>query len=708
MSPKDTQSDIGGVEPLETVADLVEIAGRLPASTVVVAGGQRVEDLRLVESAHDHGILGRIILIGQADGIARAVEEVGIEIDAGDIVAADGDEAVAAATVERVRSGEVDIVLKGGISTPIINRRMLPLAEQATVSLVTVFDAAPIGEGRPIAMTDAGVTTVCNFGRMVHLVENAVDVARKVMGIDRPRVAILSANEKQIASLASTRMGAELAAREWPNATVYGPLSFDLATALDSVAIKGLPDTGAAAEVAGQADVLVCPGIDTANVLYKMVAALNKYGMASLASVTVGFPVPYIILSRADTLETRLVSIALCSVYAQRTGHEQMAAPAPVPAEAEPIVRVLAVNPGSTSMKVAIFENDICLHATEVPCDPQADDAAAKLTELALAQLDECGAGKVDAIAGRGGFLPRPDAKLEAGTYVLAERRDGKIVVDESLLVAIDRPEKPHASNLGIPVAAALARKLNAPAYVVDPVMVDEFTPEAEISGYAPIARRSTSHALSVRAAARRAAQALGRRIEDMNLIVAHLGGGITVAAVVGGRMVDNNIALLGGGPFTPQRAGQLPLGEVIDLCYSGRFTREELIEELTRRGGLQSYLGEHRMEAIEQRIADGDEQARVVVDAMVYQIAKEIGAAYVAAGCDVEAVVLTGGVVRSEYVRTALRRRLGRLAPVMVFEESLEMEALAGGAADVLAGRCQARRYEAPPASDTGDSPDE
>jgi butyrate kinase len=243
---------------------------------------------------------------------------------------------------------------------------------------------------------------------------------------------------------------------------------------------------------------------------------------------------------------------------------------------------------------------------------------------------------------------------------------------------------------------------------VVDPVVVDEFTPEAEVSGYAPIARRSTSHALSVRAAARKAAQAVGRPVEDMNLIVAHLGGGITVAAVVGGKMVDNNIALLGGGPFTPQRAGQLPAGELIDLCYSGQFTREELIEELTRRGGLQSYLGEHRMEAIEQRIADGDEQARRVVDAMVYQIAKEIGAAYVAAGCDVEAVVLTGGLVRSEYVRTALRRRLGRLAPVMVFEESLEMAALARGAVDVLTGRREARRYEAPPASDTGDSPDE
>ena len=306
-----------------SIADLVEIAGRLPASTVVVAGGDRAEDLRLVESARDHGIIDCVILVGRRDRIARAVDEVGIEIPEHDVVAAAGDEQVAAATVELIEAGGIDIVLKGDISTPIINRRMLPLAVRDTVSLATVFDAAPIAAGRPMVLTDAGVTTECTFERMTGLVRNAVDVAQTVLRIERPRVAILSANEKQIPSLPSTRTGAELSGLDWPDSIVYGPLSFDLATDPDSVAVKGLPDLPGAAEVAGRADVLVCPGIDAANILYKAISSLSKYGLASLASITVGLPVPYIILSRADSLETRLASIALCSVYARRSASGQ-------------------------------------------------------------------------------------------------------------------------------------------------------------------------------------------------------------------------------------------------------------------------------------------------------------------------------------------------------------------------------------------------
>jgi butyrate kinase len=188
-----------------------------------------------------------------------------------------------------------------------------------------------------------------------------------------------------------------------------------------------------------------------------------------------------------------------------------------------------------------------------------------------------------------------------------------------------------------------------------------------------------------------------------MNLVVAHLGGGITVAAVRGGRMIDNNIALLGGGPFTPQRAGDLPLGDLIQLCYSGRFSRDELVQELTKKGGLRSYLGTDRMEEIEQRIANGDERARLVANAMVYQIAKEIGKAFVAAGCDVEAIVFTGGLACSEWVRTALRRLVTRLAPVIIYQGSLEMAALATGAIEVLSGRRQALRYQAPGHSESG-----
>jgi len=703
-SPTD-HPDAGPPERLAAVADLVEIAGRLPGSSVAVAGGHRPEDLRLVESARDHGIVDRVILVGWGDRIAAAVEEVGIEIDSKDIVPADDHEQAAAATAELIRGGEVDIVLKGDIPTPVINRHMLPLAIRPTVSLATVFDAAPIGAGRPMVLTDAGVTTVCSFGRLADLLRNAVDVARVALGVDRPRVAILSANEKQIPSLPSTWLAAKLAERDWPDAVVCGPLSLDLATDPGSVAIKGLPDMPGAKQVAGRADVLLCPCIDAANILYKTISALAKYGQASLASVTVGFPVPYVILSRSDSLQTRLESIALCAVYTRRARAGGSARPRGATAPSGKTYRVLAVNPGSTSVKIAVYAGAECLQAVEqaheIPAAPPPAERAEQvehLTDLVLGTLRQWGETGIDAVSARGGFFPRPEGKLPGGTYVVAERRDDGIVVDDAMVSAVlDRPEAEHASNFGAPVAAALARKLGAWAFVVDPVVVDEFTAEAEVSGYAPIVRKSTSHALSVHAAARRAAEATGRAVEDVNLVVAHLGGGITVAAVRGGRMVDNNIALLGGGPFTPRRAGQLPAGELIDLCYSGRVSRAELVAELTQRGGLRSYLGTHDMREIEARIDAGDERARLAVDAMIYQVAKEIGKAFVAAGGDVEAIVLTGGLTRSQRVCTGLRRRVSRLAPVTVFEGSLEMAALAAGAVEVLAGRADPRRYTPP-----------
>jgi phosphate butyryltransferase len=305
-------------EKLASVSDLVEIAGRLKASTVAIPGGHRPEDLQLVESARDHGIVDRIVLVGDKRRILQAVTAVGIEILSSDIIQADSDEGIAAATVDLIKSGVIDIVLKGGISTPVINRYMLQVAVRSTVSLASIFDASPIADGRPIILTDAGVTTVCNLERMVGIIENAVEVARVVMNIPRPKVAVLSANEKQIASLPSTWLGKELADRNWQDALVYGPLSFDLATDPGSVAVKGIPDIPAAAEVAGRADILVCPGIDSANILYKAISSMTKYGQASIACITVGFQVPYVILSRADTLDTRMHSIALCSIYSRR------------------------------------------------------------------------------------------------------------------------------------------------------------------------------------------------------------------------------------------------------------------------------------------------------------------------------------------------------------------------------------------------------
>jgi len=304
--------------PLEAVTDLLAVAGQLRAKSVVIPGGDRDDDLRLVESARDHGIVERCVLIGDAPAIRAAASRVGIDVSDADIIAADGAEETARRTVEIVRAGEADIILKGNISTPILNRAMRSIAVRKTFSLVTMFDAAPIARGRPMLLTDPGVTTSCTFERMVHLVENAVEVAQAIMGIARPRVAILSANEKIIESLPSTLMGKALTERHWPSALVYGPLSFDMAVSAESLRLKDAQFDGVAAEVAGRADVLVCPGLDSANILYKVIMEIVKYGLGAFAGVTVGVMAPYVILSRADNVETKLLSIALSSIASER------------------------------------------------------------------------------------------------------------------------------------------------------------------------------------------------------------------------------------------------------------------------------------------------------------------------------------------------------------------------------------------------------
>jgi butyrate kinase len=366
---------------------------------------------------------------------------------------------------------------------------------------------------------------------------------------------------------------------------------------------------------------------------------------------------------------------------------------------------VLVVNPGSTSIKIAVYENDTCLYESEKSFKPDSittpDERislAKKLAELVKDAFEISGVESLDAISGRGGFLPRPKEKLAGGTYLVAENVEDKIVVDDTIVNAIvDNPEMEHASNLGIIVAANLAKHFNVPAFSVDPVVVDEFSELAEFSGYAPITRRSTSHALSIRATAKKAAEIAGRSVEDMNLVVAHLGGGITIASVVKGKMTDNSIALLGEGPFTPQRSGQLPANELIDLCYSGQFTKEQLKSELLTKAGLISYLDCDSMKVIEERIEQGDEKAKLAVDAMVYQIAKDIGAAFVAADCTAEAIVLTGGLTHSAYIVKSIRQRVGRLAPVIAYPGSMEMSALAAGAIAVMAGTQKALKYKSP-----------
>lgn len=359
-----------------------------------------------------------------------------------------------------------------------------------------------------------------------------------------------------------------------------------------------------------------------------------------------------------------------------------------------PAPAILAVNPGSTSTKLAMYRGW--------------DEAATFEMEWKLpgglrgpAMEDEIGKYcshiqqfllnvklRPEAVVGRGGFIYCAHRKLSSGVYEVAVMRNGRAEICTDIYRgATEAPGFDHASNYGIPVAARIATTYNIPAFTVDPVVVDDFPDVARLSGYAPVERRSLAHVLSVRAMGRKAATRLGKDFFQARMVAVHLGGGITVAALRDGKIVDTNNALLGGGPFSPQRVGSLPMRDLIDLCFSGKFTRPELYQELTKRGGLVSYLGEDNFQHIEARIAGGDKRADLVVRGMAYQVAKEIGAMAMAAGGTLDAVVFSGGLSRSELLLGQLRALVGHLGPVIVFPGSLEMEAMAHGACRVLNG---------------------
>jgi butyrate kinase len=362
---------------------------------------------------------------------------------------------------------------------------------------------------------------------------------------------------------------------------------------------------------------------------------------------------------------------------------------------------ILAINPGSMSAKLAFFDGLTEVGASEVPWVVRADLRGRAVDEetdryfCEIQRLLTSRQWRPGAVAGRGGFIGLGRQRLTAGVYRVAVVREGRAEVCADIYRAVtEAPELDHASNYGIPLAARVALAFNIPAFTVDPIVVDDLQDLARFSGYAPVERRSLAHVLSVRAMVRKAAAQLGRDFGRGQMVAVHLGGGITVAAVRDGRIVDTNNALLGGGPFSPQRVGSLPMRDLIDLCYGGKFTKQELQVELTKRGGVFSYLGDDDMQRIEARIAQGDARAVAVVHAMAYQVAKEIGAMAIAAGGDLAAVVLSGGLCRCEFFLNSLRPRIAHLAPVLVFPGSLEMEAMAHGVYRVLTGQEEALTY--------------
>jgi butyrate kinase len=301
-----------------------------------------------------------------------------------------------------------------------------------------------------------------------------------------------------------------------------------------------------------------------------------------------------------------------------------------------------------------------------------------------LSRLEEAGIdpASLDAVAGRGGLL-RP---IESGVY----RINGKMLED------LEGAAQLHASSLGAIIAAEIATPLGIPAFVVDPIVVDEMDRHAKITGMPGIERNSIFHALNQKAIARRFAAQTGQDYENIRCIVAHLGGGITVGAHRYGRVIDVNDALAGEGPFTPERSGAIPALPLIRMCFSGEYSEEEMIEKVTKKGGVLAYLGTSDLRKVQKMINEGDEFAALVLDSMAYQVAKEIGAMAAVLEGRVDAILLTGGLAHSNRFTGSIKQRVDSLAPVHVFPGEDELLALMQGVLRVLRGEEAAAAYGA------------
>lgn len=353
--------------------------------------------------------------------------------------------------------------------------------------------------------------------------------------------------------------------------------------------------------------------------------------------------------------------------------------------------RILAINPGSTSTKIAVYEdhNPVLVktirHATEdlAPFEHIADQFHFR-KEIILKELEDAGIefDKLRIIMGRGGLL-RP---IESGVYAVNERMKADL---------IKSPLGEHASNLGGLIAADLAETLpDAKAYIANPIVVDELDDIARVSGHPLFQRISIFHALNQKAVARRYARNQQKKYEELNLILVHLGGGITVGIHKQGRVVDVNQGLDGEGPLTPERSGTLPTGALAKLCFSGEYTLDEVKKMIKGEGGVMAHLGTNDMQEVESRVEAGDEKARLIFEAMAYQVAKWVGSMATVVNGQVDAILVTGGIAFSKRFTNLLAERTQWIAPVHVFPGEDEMWALAMSGLRLLNGETVAKEY--------------
>ncbi|WP_298842059.1 butyrate kinase [Clostridium sp.] len=353
--------------------------------------------------------------------------------------------------------------------------------------------------------------------------------------------------------------------------------------------------------------------------------------------------------------------------------------------------KLLIINPGSTSTKIGVYEDEKEILEETLRHSSKEIDAFNSIFEqlefrksviLNVLKEKNFDIKTLDAIVGRGGFLK----SIEGGTYAVNEAmlRDLKIGVQGQ-----------HAANLGGIIANEIGESLNIPSFIVDPVVVDEMEDVARLSGIPDIDRKSIFHALNQKAVAKRYAKENGKKYEEVNLIVAHMGGGITVGAHQNGKVIDVNNGLDGEGPFSPERSGGLPSGDLAKLCFSGKYTLAEIQKKINGKGGFVAYLNTNDVRDALKMSQAGDKKAKLIIQAMGYQVAKEIGSCAAVLSGKVDAIILTGGIAYGEAVCNYITSRVKFIADVVIYPGEDELLALAQGGIGVLSGKEQAKVYK-------------
>lgn len=354
-------------------------------------------------------------------------------------------------------------------------------------------------------------------------------------------------------------------------------------------------------------------------------------------------------------------------------------------------IKSLIINPGSTSTKIGVFEDETLLfeetlrHSTEEIAQyasiiDQKDFRKNIITNfLADKNFDM---KSLNVIVGRGGLL-KP---IPSGTYT---------VTDELLADLKIGVQGQHAGNLGGILAREIGDSLGIPSYIVDPIVVDELIPEARISGCPDLPRTSIFHALNQKAVAKRYAKETGRPYDSMNLIVVHMGGGVSVGAHKNGKVIDVFNALDGDGAFSPERSGAVPVGALVKMCFSGKYTEKEVYKKLVGNGGFNAYLGTNDMRDVDKMCDNGDENAKLVRDAFCLQISKNIGAMAAVMEGKIDQIIVTGGIAYDKYVVESLKAHAGFIAPFTVYPGEDELLALVQGGLRVMNGEEKAQEYK-------------